>query len=97
MESEGLFHRHQYAYRKGLVTCDASLDIVCGGLAALDRVRELTVVQIDFSAAFDLVSNYRILFKLRHVVVGATDLYVTAVILVGWCKTAVGAKAGECW
>ena len=62
METEGVFHRHQYAYRKGLETCDALLDIVCAGQAALGHGRELAVVQIDFSAAFDRVS-WRCCFK----------------------------------
>ena len=52
METEGVFPMHQYAYRKGLGTCDALLDIVCAGQAALDSGRELAVVQIDFSALF---------------------------------------------
>ena len=43
METEGVFPRHQFAYRKGLGTCDASVDIVCARQAALDRERELAV------------------------------------------------------
>ena len=50
MQTECVFPRHQYAYRKGLGTCDAMLDIVCSAQAALDRGRELAGVQIDFSA-----------------------------------------------
>ena len=57
METEGVFTRHQYAYRKGLGTCDALLDIVCMGQAALDCGRESSVGQIDFNAAFDRVSH----------------------------------------
>ena len=30
METDGVFPKHQYAYRKGLGTCDALLDIVSG-------------------------------------------------------------------
>ena len=44
-----MFPDHKYAFRKGLGTCDAMLDIVCVGQAALDRGRELAVLQIDFS------------------------------------------------
>ena len=44
MESEGVFPRHQCAYRKGLGTCDALLDIVYAGQATLDNGRELAVV-----------------------------------------------------
>ena len=45
--------RHQYAYRKGRGTCNALLVIVCEGQVALDRGKELAVLQIDFGAAFD--------------------------------------------
>ena len=48
---------HQYAYRKGLGTCDALLDIVFEGQVALDRGRELAVVQIVFRAIFDRVNH----------------------------------------
>ena len=34
-----VFHRHQYAYIKGLGTCDAVIDIACEGKATLDRER----------------------------------------------------------
>ena len=41
METEGVFPRHQYAYRKGLGTCDSMLHIVCAGQVALALGREL--------------------------------------------------------
>ena len=65
METEGVFSRHQYAYRKGRGTCDGTMDIVCEGQATLDRGRELAVVKIDFSAAFDHVSHSGLLYKWR--------------------------------
>ena len=37
MESEGVFLRHQCAYRKGLGTCDALLDMYCAVKAAMNR------------------------------------------------------------
>ena len=43
MKTKRVFSRHQYVYCKGLETCDAMLDIVCAGQAALDRGRELAV------------------------------------------------------
>ena len=64
METEGVFPRHMYAYRKGLGTFYALLGIVCMGQASLDRGRELAVVQIDFSAAFDCENHSGLLYKL---------------------------------
>ena len=62
MESEGVFPRHQYAYRKGLETYDAPLDIVYAEQVTLDRGRELAVIQIDFRAAFDRVNHSGLLY-----------------------------------
>ena len=56
-ETEGVFPRYQFAYRKRLETCDALLDIAFAGQPALERERELAVVQIDFSVVFDRVSR----------------------------------------
>ena len=42
----------------------ALLDRVCKGQAAFDRGRDLTIVHIYFSAEFDRVSDFRLLFKL---------------------------------
>ena len=44
METEGVFPRHQYAYRKGLRTCDSLLDMDRAGQVALDRRKKLAVV-----------------------------------------------------
>ena len=44
----------------------------------MDRVRELAVVQIDFSAAFDLISHSGLLYKLRDVGVGGAVFDVIA-------------------
>ena len=63
METEGVFPRHHYAYRMGMGTYDALLDIVCAGKGALDRGRELSAVQIDFSAGFDRFSHSGLLYK----------------------------------
>ena len=65
METEGVSPRLQYAFRKGLGNCDALLCIVYAGQAALDHGRELTVVEINFSAAFDRVCHSVFIYKLR--------------------------------
>ena len=76
METEGIFHEHQFAYRKGLGTCDALLDVVCSGQAALERNGEVATVQIDFSAAFDRVNHAGLMFKLQDAGVGGVFLDV---------------------
>ena len=89
MQTEGVFPRNQYAYRKVLGTCDALLFIVCAGQAAFDRGRELAVVQIDFSAAIDRVSHYGLLYKLRDVSVGGAVFDIIAGFLSGIVQRAV--------
>ena len=59
------------------------MNIVCAAQAALDRRRELDVVQIDFSAAFDRVSHSDLLHKLRDVGVGGSVFDVIAGFLSG--------------
>ena len=53
------------------------------GQEAFDRRRELTVVQIDFSAAFDHVKYSRLLFKFCDVGVNGVDFNVVACFLSG--------------
>ena len=57
-------------------TCDALLDIVYAGQAALDRDSELALIQVDFSAAFDHVNRSGLLVKLQAAGVGGQDLSV---------------------
>lgn len=64
MEREGIYPGQQYAYRVGLETCVDLLDIACASQASLDAIRELAMVQIDFSAAIDHFNHVRLLFKL---------------------------------
>ena len=76
MERYGVLSSHQYSYRKGLGSCEALLDIVCAGQLELDRGGELALVQIDFSAAFDMVNHGGLVFKLREAGVGGLILKV---------------------
>ena len=57
-------------------TCDALLDFVRAGQSELDGGRELALVQLDFSAAFDRVSHRCLLFKLRDAGIGGPILAV---------------------
>ena len=66
----------QYAYRKGLGTCDALLDISSSCSDALDEGSEMLIVQIDFSAAFDRVNHCGLLYKLENAGVGGKFLKI---------------------
>ena len=53
MEHSGVFPTTQFAYRKGLGTCDALLCVSHTLQSVLESGQEARIVQIDFSAAFD--------------------------------------------
>ena len=72
----------QFAYRKGLGTCDAFLCVAHTLQNALEMGKEATIVQIDFSAAFDRVNHQGIFFQLCSVAVGGSVLsFLTAQFL----------------
>ena len=56
-----------FAYRKGLGTYDALLYVFHSLQNALESGQEATILQIDFSAAFDIVNHPGILHKLCSV------------------------------
>ena len=76
MEGRGVLPTTQFAYRKGLGTCDALLCVAHTLQNALEMGQEARIVQIDFSAAFDRVNHQGILFKLSSVGVGGSVLSV---------------------
>ena len=57
MEHCGVLPTTQFAYRKGLGTCDALLCVSHTLQSALESGQEARIVQIDFRAAFDRVKN----------------------------------------
>ena len=57
MERSGVLPTTQFAYRKGLGTCDALLFVSHTLQSALESGQEPWIVQIDFSAAFDKVNH----------------------------------------
>ena len=67
MERSGVLPTTQFAYRKGLGTCDALLCVSHTLQSALENVQETRIMQIDFSAAFDRVNHLGILYKLCSV------------------------------
>ena len=76
MEHCGVLPATQFAYRKGLGTCDALLCMSHTLQSALERGQEARIVQIDFSAAFDRVNHQGILYKLSSVGIGGSVLSV---------------------
>ena len=81
MEGRGVLPTTQFAYRKGLNTCDALLCVAQTLQNALEIGQEARIVKIDISAAFDTVNNQGILFKLCSVGVGDSVLSVLAQFL----------------
>ena len=75
MEGRGVLPVTQFAYRKGLGTCDSLLCVAHSLQRALEMGQEARIVQMDFSAAFDRVNHQGILFKLCSVGVGGSVLY----------------------
>ena len=57
MECRGVFPTTQFAYRKGLGTCDALLCVAHTSQSALEMGQEAIMVQIDFSASFDRANH----------------------------------------
>ena len=76
MERSGALPNTQFAYQKGLVTCDELL-FGCHTLqSALESGQEARTVQNDFSAAFDRVNHQGILYKLCFVSIGGSVLSI---------------------
>ena len=66
----------QFAYRKGLGTCDALLCVSHTLRSVLESGHEARIGQIDFSAAFDMVNHLGILYKLCSVGIGGSVLSI---------------------
>ena len=62
MERSGVLPTTQFAYRKGLGTCDAFLCVSHTLQSALESGQEARIVEIDFSAAFDRINHLGILY-----------------------------------
>ena len=81
MKGRGVLPTTQFAYRKGLSTCDALLCVAQTLQCALEIWQEARIVQIDFSATFDRVKNQGILCKFCSVGVGGSVLSVLTQLL----------------
>ena len=76
MERSGLLPITQFAYRKGLGTCDALLCVSHTQQSSLERGQEAKIVQIDFIATFDRVNHQGILYKLCSLGIGRSVLSI---------------------
>ena len=79
MERSGVLPTTQFAYQKGLGTCDAHLCMSHTLQSALESGQEARIVQIDFSAGFDRVNHLGILYKLCSVGIGGSVVYIDTV------------------
>ena len=76
MEYGGVLPTTQFAYRKGVGTCNALLCVSHTLQSALESGQETRIVEIDFSAAFDCVNHLGILYKLWSVGIGGSVLSI---------------------
>ena len=67
MERSGVLPTTQFAYHKGLGTCNALLCVSHTLQSTLESGQEARILQIYFSAAFDRVNHLGILYKLCYV------------------------------
>ena len=76
MERSGVLPTTQFAYQKGLSTCDALLCVSHTLQSELESGQEVRIVKIHFSAAFDMVNHQGILYKLCSVGIGGSVLSI---------------------
>ena len=63
MEHNGALPTTQFAYWKGLGTCDELLCVAHPLQSALESGQEARIMQIDFSAAFDRVNHQDVFYS----------------------------------
>ena len=76
MEYCGVLPTTQFAYWKGLGTCDVLLCVSHKLQSSLESGQEVRIVQINFSTAVDRVNHQGILYKLSSVGIGGSVLSV---------------------
>ena len=76
MESSGVLPTTQFAYRRGLGTCDALVCMSHTLQSALESGQVARIVLIDFIAAFDRVNHVGIHYKLCSVDIGGSVLCI---------------------
>ena len=76
MERSCVLPTTEFAYWKGLGTCDALLCVPHTLQSALESGQEARIEQIDFSAAFDWVNHLGIPYMLCSVGIGGSVLSI---------------------
>ena len=76
IKCSGVLPTTQFAYRKGLGTCDALLCVSHTLQIALESGKEARIMQIDFSAAFDRVNHLGFLYNHCSVGTGGSVLSI---------------------
>ena len=76
LERNGTASNHPVAYWKGLGTCDALLSVSHALRSALESGQDSRIVQIDFSAAFEMVNHQGIFYRLCSVGIGGSVLSI---------------------
>ena len=79
-ECRGVLPTTQFAYRKGLGTCDSLLCDTQPFQSTVERGKEVRIVQIDLNAAVDRVNHRGIVFRLCSVGVGGFVLSVLTTV-----------------
>ena len=76
MECSGVLPTMQFAYRKALSTSDALFCVSHTLQRALESGQDSRIVQIDYSAAFDMVNHQGILYRLCSMGIGGSVLSI---------------------
>ena len=71
----------KFAYRKGLGTCDAHLCLPHTLKSTLESGQEATIVQLDFTSAFDRVNHQGLLYEVCSVGNGGYVLSILTLFL----------------
>ena len=65
MTEHGLFHSMQFAYRKGMSTVDAMLNLHDNWMNNIDENKVNVIMMIDLSSAFDKIKHSILLDKME--------------------------------
>ena len=76
MERSGVLPTTQFAYRKGMGTCDSLPCVSHTQQSALESGQEARIVQIDYTTAFDRVNHLGILYELCSEGIGGSILSI---------------------
>ena len=76
IKCSGVLPTTEFAYQKGLGICEALLCVIHTMQSALESGQEASIVQIDFSAVFDIVNHQGIFYNFCSVGIGGSSFVV---------------------